>query len=112
MGYVDSVALAKSVFADAIEISTLETIDTAGTYLMVDSVDADNDVQDKVQLVLVVVGHSLTGDVGILPTLENYRVLIVEHRFEMTFKFIKRVEMRTPTLFSVAMGIEMLCDVY
>ena len=110
MGYVESVEWAKSLFSNAIEVSTLEAIDTAGTYLMLDSVDGHNSVQDKAQLVLVVVGHALTGNAGVLPLLQNHRDVILDNRHDIEFKFIKRVEMRTTTLFSVAMGFSMVVN--
>jgi hypothetical protein len=110
MGYVAGVEWVKSLFSNIIEVSTLDVIDTAGTYLMLDSVDGHNSVQDKVQLVLVVVGHTLTGDAGVLPALQGHRDVIVNNRHDIEFKFIKRVEMRTTTLFSVAMGFSMLVN--
>lgn len=110
MGYVTGVEWVKSLFSNVIEVSTLDVIDTAGTYLMLDSVDGYNSVQDKVQLVLVVVGHALTGNAGVLPVLQNHRDVILGKRYDIEFKFIKRVEMRTTTLFSVAMGFSMIVN--
>jgi hypothetical protein len=111
MGYVEQIGFVKSLFPQAVEVSGVDAIDMAGTYLLVDSVDPSNSVQDKLNLVLIVAGHSLTDEVGVMPLLDGYRQIILQNRLEVEFTFIKRVEMRTSTLFSVAMGMQLLTNI-
>jgi hypothetical protein len=110
MGYVDGIGFAKSVFSEAVEVNTVASVDMAGTYLLIDSVEKYNDVQDRIGFVLVVASNTLTGKSGVMGKLDDYRARIIEHRHDVRFEFIKRVEMQSSTLFSVAFGFSMLVN--
>lgn len=110
MGYVNSIDFVKSVFSEAIEVNTVAMVDMAGTYLLIDSVQKHNDIQDKVSFVLVVASNTLTGKSGVMDKLQDYRSRIVTNRRLIEFDFIKRIEMQSSTLFSVAFGFSMITN--
>jgi hypothetical protein len=112
MGYVDGFKAIESTFTSAYVVDDPGSIDQSGEFLYFDGVKPLNKAQDKISAVVIVASQTLVGESGAIAKLEELREVLRSSRFAIEFEFVKRADYITNTLFTYAIGVSIVVDVY
>lgn len=105
MSYTDAFKALSGTFTEAVQIANPKQIDQAGTYLLFGSSKPINLSEHKPSFILVLCANSYEKKNGLIPLIDEMTDRIKESTFAMELVSIKRAELLSTTLYSVALEI-------
>jgi hypothetical protein len=112
VGYVDGIRAIETTFTGAYTVDDPGSIDQSGEYIYFDGVKPLNKSQDKISAVVIVASQTLIGESGAIVKLQELRETLRDSQFAIEFEFIKRADYITNTLYTYAMGVSIVVDIY